>query len=154
MRKWDNVTPEGLLNIIEYLKHNFDADLSRKVIELFHERMQDDEHVDSGALYSLMKHAFAQIIEGNSADQALGLKRKKGEYERKDTYERDIQATAIVVLDIRKGSRWLDAVADASVYLDISESTVKRACSEFREGFDLLPDDVLIQIAGTPSSSP
>jgi len=41
-RKWDKITPEGLYTIIQYLKTNFDAELSHKVIELFHERMRDD----------------------------------------------------------------------------------------------------------------
>ena len=80
MRKWDEVTSDGLLTIIEYLKHNFDAELSRKVIELFHERMQDDEHVDLDVLYVLMKHVFAQIMDGRTADQAFGLKCIKGKY--------------------------------------------------------------------------
>ena len=154
MRKWDNVTPEGLLNIIESLKHHFDADLSYKVIELFHERMQDDEHVDSGALYALMKHVFAHIMDGKSAAQAFGLKRIKGKYNRPDTYERDIQAAAMVVLNLRKGSKWLAAVADASVHLDISESTVKRALDDFSEGFEWLPDDILKQITDIRTISP
>lgn len=154
MRKWDDVTPEGLDTIIEYLKCNFDPELSRKVIELFHERMQDDEHVDPGALYALMKHVFALIREGKSADQAFGLKAIKGKYNRKDTYVRDIHAAAIVVLNLRKGAKWLDAIMDAAAYLNISESTVTRACSDFREGLDLLPDDVLMQITGIPSLSP
>lgn len=78
MRKWDDVTSEELLTIMEYLKFNFDPELSRKVIELFHERMQDDEHVDMDVLYALMKHVFAQIIDWNSADQAFGIKAIKG----------------------------------------------------------------------------
>ncbi|WP_349572821.1 hypothetical protein [Azotobacter salinestris] len=146
MRKRDDVTHGGLLTIIEYLKCNFDPELSRKVIELFHERMQDDEYVDPDVLYALMKHVFARIMEGQSADQAFGLKRIKGKYSRTDTYERDMHAAAIVVLNLRKGCKWLDAVADASETLNISESTVKRACDDFREGFELLPDDVLMQM--------
>lgn len=154
MRKWDEVTSDGLLTIIEYLKHNFDAELSRKVIELFHERMQDDEHVDLDVLYVLMKHVFAQIMDGRTADQAFGLKRIKGKYNRTDTYERDMHAAAIVVLNLRNGSKWLNAVADASETLNISESSVKRACDDFCEGFELLPDDVLMQITGHPMVSP
>ena len=131
----------------EILKHHFDPALSRNVIELFHERMQDDEHVDPDVLYALMKHVFALIMEGKSADQAFGLKRTKGGYKREDTYERDLHAAAIVVLNLRKGFKWLDAVADAAVHLSISESTVKRACADFREGLDYLPDDILMQIS-------
>lgn len=147
MRKWDDVTYDQLFNTIEILKHHFDPALSRNVIELFHERMQDDEHVDPDVLYALMKHVFALIMEGKSADQAFGLKRTKGGYKREDTYERDLHAAAIVVLNLRKGFKWLDAVADAAVHLSISESTVKRACADFREGLDYLPDDILMQIS-------
>ena len=154
MRKWDDVTPKELLTIIEYLKHHFDPDLSRKVIELFHERMRDDEQVDPVLLHELMRHVFTKIMEGSSADQAFGLTCKQGGYEREDTYERNIHATAIVILNLRKGSKWLDAVADAAVHLSISESSVKRACDEFREEFELLPSDVLMQIAGIPTISP
>ncbi|MCQ4285940.1 hypothetical protein NA647_00620 [Pseudomonas stutzeri] len=154
MRKWDNVTSDQLLTTIDILKHHFDPALSRKVIELFHERMQDDEHVDPDALYALMKHVFALIMEGKNADQAFGLTRTRGGYKREDTYERDLHAAAIVVLNLRKGSKWLDAVADAAVQLNISESTVKRACDDFREGLEYLPDDVLMQISDRSTVSP
>lgn len=153
-RKWDEVTPEGLYNIIQYLKGNFDAELSRKVIELFHERMRDDIDFDPALLHSLMKHVFAQLMDGKSADQAFGLKAIKGKHNRADTYERDLHAAAIVILNIRAGDTWLDAVATAAVHLDISESTVTRACKDFRSGLDLLPDDVLMQISDTQPLSP
>ncbi|MFQ2510266.1 hypothetical protein ACK31D_00005 [Aeromonas caviae] len=55
MRKWDHITPEELDTKIEYLKCNFDPDLTMQVIEIFNERMQDDEHVDTGALTKLIK---------------------------------------------------------------------------------------------------
>jgi hypothetical protein len=148
MRKWDNVTPEGLLNIIESLKHNFDADLSYKVIELFHERMQDDEHIDSGALYALMKHVFAQIIEGQSADQAFGLKVIRGKYNRPDNTSRDICAAAIVVLQMRKGVSWEDAVTDAAGHMAISDRSVERAYDAYKTSFELLPNDPLMLMVG------
>ncbi len=148
MRKWDDVTPEGLDTIIEYLKCNFDPVLSLKVIELFHERMQDDEHVDLGSLYLLMKHVFAQIMEGRSADQAFGLKAIKGKYNRPDTMARDVRASAMVMLQMRRGVTWEDAVTDAAEQMGIGNRTVQRVFATHRIGLEWFPDEVLIELAG------
>lgn len=143
MRKWDDVTPEGLFNIIEYLKSNYDPSLSKKVIELFQERMQDDIHVDPITLNSLMKHVFSLIIEGKSADQAFGLKIIKGKYNREDTIERDMCATAIIVIKRRQGSSLEDAVADAAEHMKTSDTTIKRSYKNHRDFIELLPDEHL-----------
>lgn len=149
MRKWDDVTPEELDTKIEYLKVNYDPELSHKVLELFHERMQDDEHVDMGALYKLMKHVLALIIvEGRSADQAFGLKAIKGKYARPDTMSRDLRATAIVVMQMRKGATKEDAVTDAAEHMGINDRTIERACEAYQVGLTWLPDEALIQLAG------
>ena len=147
-RKWDEVTPEGLYNIIQYLSGNFDAALSSKVIELFHERMRDDIYFDPALLHSLMKHVFARIIKGQSADQAFGLKAIKGKYNRPDNTSRDICAAAIVVLQMRKGVNWEDAVSDAAEHMAISDRTVERACETYKASFELLPNKLLTQITG------
>ncbi|GEM_PF-979267 len=155
-RKWDKVTPEGLYTIIQYLKTNFDAELSHKVIELFHERMRDDIDFDPALLHSLMKHVFAQIIEGKSADQAFGLKTEKGKYPRPDTHSRDLRATAIVILRLRQGLNLEDSSNDAAELLEVSESTVKRACAEWLEALEELDlsDETLQQVAGENPRSP
>lgn len=147
-RKWDEVTPEGLYNIIQYLKGNFDAELSRKVIELFHERMRDDIGFDPALLDSLMKHVFALIMEGRSADQAFGLTAIKGKYSRPDNTSRDVRAAAIMALQMRKGVNWEDAVTDTAMHMVISDRTVERAYEAYKAGFELLPDEPLMQIAG------
>ena len=110
--------------------------------------MQDDEHVDSDILYALMKHVFARIMEGQSADQAFGLTGIKGKYIRPDNTSRDIRAAAIVVLQMRKGISWEDAVIDAADNLAISDRIVERACETYKAGLSLLPDEPLMQIAG------
>ncbi|MEK1942454.1 MAG: hypothetical protein AAAB16_18960 [Pseudomonas sp.] len=69
------------------------------------------------------------------------------------TVERDIQAAAIVILKLRDGCKWLDAVADASLHLKISESTVNRACDEYRDALELLPDATLKQTTDIPDIS-
>src|SRR5690606_42039404 len=72
----------------------FDPELSKKVIELFHERMRDEIDFDPALLHSLMQHVFAQILQGHSADQALGLKAIKGKYNRPDNTERSEEHTS------------------------------------------------------------
>ncbi|MCQ4265126.1 hypothetical protein CXK91_21700 [Stutzerimonas stutzeri] len=155
-RKWDQVTPEGLYTIIQYLKSNFDAELSHKVIELFHERMRDDIDFDPALLHSLMKHVFAQIMEGKSADQAFGLKTEKGKYPRPDTHSRDLHATAIVILRLRQGLNLEDSSNDAAELLGISDMTVKRACADWREALEELdlPDETLQVLAAEHPISP
>lgn len=155
MRKWDDVTTGELLAVIEYLKHNFDPALSRKVIELFHERMQDDEYVDHDVLHYLMKHVFAQIMAGMSADQAFGLNAKRGDDKRKDTFDRDIAIAATFILNIRKeGVSWEDARIDTAQSFGVSESTVTRAHDKFSAGLELIQEEALKIIAGTPPLSP
>lgn len=155
-RKWDQITPEGLYNIIQYLKGNFDPELSRKVIELFHERMRDDIDFDPALLHSLMKHVFARIMEGQSADQAFGLKTVKGKYPRPDTQSRDLRATAIVILKMGQGLNLEDSRNDAAEMLEISEITVQRACDEWRQVLEDigLPNNTLRELAGEDPKSP
>jgi len=154
-RKWDKVTPEGLYTIIQYLKTNFDAELSHKVIELFHERMRDDIDFDPALLHSLMKHVFAQIMAGKSADQAFGLKPKRGDGKRKDTFDRDIAIAAAFIRNKRKeDTGWEDARFDTAESFGVSESTVQRAYDKFSEGLELVPDDLLKEIACTSPLSP
>ncbi len=148
-RKWDEVTPEGLYNIIEYLKCNFDPELSRKVIELFHERMRDDIEFDPVLLHSLMKHVFAQIMgegkgkKAKNADQAFGLEAVKGGYERPDTTSRDICAAAIVILQMRKDITWESAVTDAAEQMSIGDRIVQRAYKTHKDGYEWMPDNIL-----------
>jgi len=142
-RKWDEVTPEGLYNIIQYLKSNFDPELAKKVIELFHERMRDEIDFDPALLHSLMQHVFAQILEGHSADQAFGLKAIKGKYNRPNNEERDMRAACIVILQIRNGTSWENAVTDAAEHLLISDQTVARAYKTYRYVLDMLPSEHL-----------
>lgn len=148
-RKWDDVTSEQLFNIIEYLKSDFDRELSFKVIELFNERMRDDVHVDSEILYSFMKYVFARIVAGQTADQAFGLKARKGKYRRPDTTSRDVPAVAMVVLQTRKDVTWEGAVSDAAEHLAIGDRTVERACTNYREGLEYLSEEILEQLPAT-----
>ncbi|MFD2407758.1 hypothetical protein ACFSVK_21725 [Azorhizophilus paspali] len=83
MGKWDDITADGLMGAVYAAKGKYDPELSRNVIEAFHERMEREGDgfylsKDVEALCVLMKHVFAQILEGRTADQAFGLKPIKG----------------------------------------------------------------------------
>jgi hypothetical protein len=147
MRKWDHITPEELDTKIEYLKCNFDPDLTMQVIEIFNERMQDDEHVDTGALTKLIKPVFEQIMAGKNADQAFGLKVSKGKYPREDTFERDVRAATLVVWHMRQGTTWEDAITDTAEHMKLTSITIQRAYRDFRAGSEYLPDEQLEQLA-------
>lgn len=147
MRKWDHITPEELDTKIEYLKCNFAPDLTMQVIELFNERMQDDEHIDTGALTKLMKPVFERLMAGMSAAQALGLKAGQGKYPREDSFERDVRAATLVVWHMRKGATWENAVTDTAEHMKLESITVQRAYRDYRAGAEYLPDAQLERLA-------
>ncbi|MFC0708096.1 hypothetical protein [Azorhizophilus paspali] len=152
MGKWDDITADGLMGAVYAAKGKYDPELSRNVIEAFHERMEREGDgfylsKDVEALCVLMKHVFAQILEGRTADQAFGLKPIKGKHERPSTMDRDMAAAAIVVLGVRRGSTRFAAVADAAVRLGISESVAGKAYDEYREAICLCTDADLEEMA-------
>lgn len=143
VRKWDEVTPEGLYNIITSLHNSRNPELTVKVIEVLHERMRDEIPVSYELLRYFLEPIFAQIIEGKSADQAFGLKFSRGGYQRPDTHGRDLCAAALITLRVRKGEGWEDAVADAAEALHISESTAARAYGMHNRSLEHLPNETL-----------
>lgn len=146
-RKWDDVTPQGLDTIIEYLKCNHNPEMARQVIELFHERMRDGEHVDYEALSMLTMNAFSKIVGGMSADEAFGLKAGKGKYDRADTLERDVRAATLVVWHMRQGATWEDAVTDTAEHIGLNHRIVERAYKDYRAGVEFLPNEQLDRLA-------
>ena len=154
MIKSDEVTRKELINTIELFKlHPLSPGLAKKLIGYFHERMQEDEYVDSDLLYEFMKPVFASIMQGNTADQAFGLKLIKGKYEREGNYMRDLSAAAVVVLLMRKGVKWEDAINDASEYLGIGDRIIMRAYSHYKEEFEWIPDSALKMFLDDPLPS-
>lgn len=142
-RKWDEVTSGELMTNIEYLQCHHDPVLARNVIELFHERMEDGEHINMDALYLLSRYAFAKIIEGKTADQAFGLKLARGQYERPDTDERDMAAAALITLLMRKGNTWEDAILQAAETFAMGDSTVARNAQPYVAATNTLPEEIL-----------
>ena len=131
--------------------------LAWKVIEYFHERMEDDEHVDLELLQMLMKHVFSQMVkEKRTAAQAFGLKPIRGKHKREDNFERDIRAATLVVKKMRKNATledaitWEGAVTDTAVQMEISDRIVERAYNAYRAGIEHLLDKQLEQLVVEP----
>lgn len=165
-RKWDHVTWEQVFSSIDYLmcrvpaqseelsstKANYDPDMARNIIELFYERMRDDQPFDYHVLYYFMKHVFTEMVENKvSAEQAFGLERVKGQSNHQDTEQRDIQIAAEValLLIVKKKSPQdnLRSVADINFIIytlhGVSKSVKERVCKSFSSLTGLLPPSSL-----------
>lgn len=134
----------GALNAVKY---DFDPVAAKNLIEYFHDRICDGEPFNERVLLEYVGHAFEQIIvHGKSADQAFGLRRSRGQREREDHTERDIAGAACVVLLMRKGWRWADAIGEAANYLcedGKGDKAIEHAYSVYREVLSLLADQKL-----------
>lgn len=146
MRKWNNVTHADLLTAVECIKYRYTPNAARNLIEYFHERMEDGDEYDIEVLHLLMKHVFASIVSGKSADQAFGLKAIKGQHNRPDTFERDMLAAAMVAQKKRDGVSWEAAKMDVANHLKLGDRTVERAYEAYREGVDCLSKEELAEI--------
>lgn len=154
--KWGDITDadlEGALNAVE-LSH--DPVAATNLIKYFHDRFSNEMPYDEAVLLAFIKLAFRRIAEdGWSADHAFGLKLKRGHRQRDDTTERDVMAVAFVILRMRQGWRWSDAVGGAANLVmpdGRGESAVETAYAKYRETLSLFPDETLGSLlpAGTP----
>lgn len=175
-RKWDDLTWEQVYNNIEYLmwrdpaqsekqsstKANHDPEMARNIIELFYERMRDDQPFDDHVLYHFMKHVFTDMVENKlSADQALGLTRAKSQSNRKNTEQRDMQITAEVtlLLMIAKESPQKNLKTTGDIYHIIStlhgasKAVIERARNSFSSFIELLPASTLKSFVSKELSS-
>ena len=84
--------------------------------------------------------------EGLSPEVAFGLKAIRGKYKRFDTHDRDLIAAAIVILAMRLGTKWKDAVGEAANKLfedGRGDRAVQEAYKKHRETLQLLPSPTL-----------
>lgn len=147
LRKLRDVSLDELFTLVEYLKVNYDPERSLKVIACLSARMEGDDYVPLELLQALTKHAFALIVEGKTADQAFGLKPIKGKYARSDNESRNMQAAALVFLQMRKNINWEDSVIDIAETMGLSDSVVRRAYSEYKDVFPLFLNETLENLA-------
>lgn len=154
--KWGDVTDADLIGALNAVEYSHDPVAARNLIEYFHERFSNEMPYNDDVLLAFIRLAFKRIADdGWSADHAFGLKLKRGHYLRDDTTERDVMAAAFVILRVRQGWRWNDAVGGAANLLmpdGRGDAAVKAACAKYRETLTLLPDETLGSLlpAGTP----
>lgn len=150
--KWLDCTREDLDAALASIKNGHDPEAARNIIEYYHERMSKGFSYDEGFLHTLMAYVFAGIVEGNkSADQALGLSLERGKYDREDTTDRDVTATACILLLMRKGADWLEAKGHTANLLfpeGTGDRAVDAAYSQYRDELRHYSDDSLLEILG------
>jgi hypothetical protein len=154
--KWLDVTDGDLQGALAAIKHGFDPDAARNLIAYFHEHMREGVDFNQQVLLDYLYHAFGKIIEdGWSADHAFGLKLKRGHYERESTLERDMTATAYIILLMRRGWNYLDATGEAANLLfpdGQGEKAIVAAYGHYKGVFSKLPEDILLELL--PQSTP
>ena len=145
--KWADVTDADLMGALNCITYSHNPVAAKNLIEYFHERLSNELHYNEAVLLAFIKLAFRRIAEdGWSADHAFGLKLKRGHQQRGDTTERDVMAAAFVILRMRQGWRWSDAVGGAANLLmpdGRGEDAIKTAYANYREALSLFPDETL-----------
>jgi len=152
----DRVSDSELNGMLAVAKHGHDPITVKRLMAQLLARMDDgieseDNRFARRVLLEYIQHAFQLILEeGASADQALGLVRRRGKYIREETAERDIQAASLVVLAMRSGKTWLDAVGDAANLLfpdGKGERAVQTAYSKYKAMLQDAPDSFLTDLS-------
>jgi len=145
--KWLDVADADLNSALAAVKYGHDPVAAKNLIEYFHERFKDGLPYNERILIEFLGHAFGKIIEeGSSADHAFGLKLKRGEYERESTLERDVIATAYVILLMRNRWTYLDARGQAANLLfqdGKGDKAVEAAYATYKDYFRSFPNDIL-----------
>lgn len=152
--QWDLTSHSALLAVLEYLEHNHDPELVKRVISRFYEPMRDDEFVAHELLVKFMKCVFSRMMEGQTADQAFGLKAVRGKYPRTDITDRDIAIAALVIHHMSSGNSWENSIYYASDRLGISDTTTKRAYRQYHSVVKLLLPETIRSLAEEVSVSP
>ena len=144
--KWRDASDGDLLAALAKVKYGHNPEAARSLIEYFHERFRDSDGYSEKILLELVYHAFEKIIkDGWTADQAFGLKLRRGHYEREDTTIRDVELAAYVIRRTRDGANWITAIGDAANLISDSggESIVKTAYSKYRATLEIMSDEWL-----------
>ena len=130
-------TPDELLSALAAAKTGNDPESARALMTEMLRQLQAGNRSITPYVENWVIHAFTKIIEeGYLADQAFGLKARKGMHARPNTQDRDIIATAIVILAIRAGNTWEYAIDDAAYKLfndGTGDAAVKVAYSKYRD---------------------
>ncbi len=148
----DRVSDSELNGMLAAAKYGHDPETVKRLMAQLLACMDDGIESDENrfalrVLLDYVQHAFRLILEeGVSANQAFGLALQRGKHPREDTTARDIQAASIVVLGMRSGKTWLDAVGDAANQLfpdGKGERAVHIAYSNYKDVLENTPDSFL-----------
>lgn len=150
--KQDHVADATIIAAILYTQDTFAPRLVRRLFQYFDTRIRDCEPYSVEGLVLLTQPAFAQMVENKkiSANQAFGLTLRKGKYPRTHAVEQDIQAAALMLLELRKGKKLLEAQSQVAELIPRSESSVGAAYYSYRGLFDQCSDERLSALAESP----
>ena len=154
--KGSKVSDSDLRGALNEVMYGFDSEAAFGLISYFHERMLEGGNFDERILLDFVYHAFGKIVkDGYSADQAFGLKLGRGRYVRAATIERDLIATAYMILLMRRGWKYLDAGGEAATLLfpdGAGEKAVFAAYNRYQKVLREIEDEDLIQVL--PENTP
>lgn len=141
------ISDADLKGALAAVTYGHDPVAALNLITYFYQRIDNNSPFNEQILFDFIHHAFGKIVnDGVSADHAFGFKQRRGKHARKDTFERDVVAAAIVTLNMRNGMTWLEAKGDAANKLfpdGHGEKAVEAAYTQYRDTFNTLPDATL-----------
>jgi hypothetical protein len=133
---------DELMSALEAAKTGHDPESARSLMVEMLRQLQAGSRIVTPYVENWIIHAFGKILsEGCTADQAFGLKAERGKHERPDTHDRDIVATAMVILAMRSGKNWSEGIGEAANLLfedGTGDKAVQAAYSKYHEALDLL----------------
>lgn len=156
-------TESKLQGLLASAIHGFDPDAAREagmiLIHSLHRQLSLGPEIHSPALLEYLRHALERMVKDQknvSADIAFSLKRGPGRA-REPRIERDLHIAAQVILFVRAGETWEEAIAKTAQLLfstNSGERTVQKAYGYFHDAINSLSDEALLQILSATAFKP
>jgi len=73
---WKDISETELRAALAAAKSGADPATAMKLIEYYYKRIKDNLPYDQTILFEYLVHVFGGIVDGQSADRALGLERR------------------------------------------------------------------------------
>lgn len=148
----ESASNDELLFALEAAKLGTDAASARALMQEMLNRIRSGDGAITPFVLHWAGHAFGKILEdGYTADQAFGLKLKKGMYERQDHFLRDIQAVATVVFIMRTQQKTRTFAIGETANLIFPDGTgdkaIEEACAKYFAAINIMSTEVLESIA-------
>ena len=143
-------THDELLSALEAAKSGNEPETARELMAEMLRQLRAGSRTIYPYVENWVIYAFARILEeGWKADQAFGLLARHGKRKRANTHDRDIIATAMVILAMRSKNTWecaIDVAANKLFDDGSGEAAVKVAYAKYKESVDPLSDDELAEL--------